>query len=279
MGGSLGKSKSSSGNAFNQSVFKPQSQALQNLWGQAMGQLQQNFMPQITGAASTAEQRMGDVYSGAKDINQQLAQGGAFGGDQDVQGRLLDMMGKPSQTGRMYESIVGGRGNEYIDPVIENLRSDAAQNVQTLQGGNALDAAMAGQSGSSRQAMENAMITNQANRDLLGQESQLRAGAYDKDLGMKMDIAKMADTNRQSEQDRLFNMLSGRQRSMESAQGGNQLMQSLAMGGMAPWMQTQQAGWNPYNNMANIIGSPTVLGSGSGSSKSKGIGSSGSLWG
>lgn len=96
---------------------------------------------------------------------------------------------------------------------------------------------------------------------------------------MKMGIAQQADSNSQSEQDRLYNMLQGAQGSMGQAQNGSSLLQSLLMGGMAPWMQAQQSQWNPLNNAANILGGPIVLGSGSGNSKSKGFGTSGSLWG
>ena len=136
-----------------------------------------------------------------------------------------------------------------------------------------------GQSGSSRQAMQDAMFANQANKDLLSQEAQLRTDAYDKDLAMKMSIAQQADVNRGAEQDRLLSMLQGAQSSKESASNNNDLLQTLLSSGMSPWLQAQQGQWNPINNAANAIGSPTIIGSGSGNSKSKGFGTSASLWG
>ena len=54
---------------------------------------------------------------------------------------------------------------------------------------------------------------------------------------------------------------------------------ALESGGVDNWLKAQQASWNPLNNLANIIGNPIILGKSSGSSKSKGFGTSGSIWG
>lgn len=280
MGGSMGKSKSSSSNRFGTDVWGGQGGALQQLYQAALGNLNQNqFLPQIGEQADIASQGAGQTAATASGAYQDLAGGGAFGDTSDIRQRLMESMGGPSQMGQMYQSIVGGEGNEYIDPLIDRMRSDAAQNVATLQGDTALDAAMAGQSGSSRQAMENAMITSQANRDLMSQEAALRAGGYDKDLAMKMDIARQADASRQAEQDRMFNMLSGANQAKSGALSQGGLMQALQMGGMAPYLQAQQASWNPLNNLANIIGPAILTGQGKGSASGKGFGTSGGFWG
>lgn len=281
MGGSFGKSKNEANNSFNQNVWGPQGNALQQLYQAAFGQLNSGSgtTDKINGSADWASNALQNLFGNASNQQNNLAGGGAFGNPEEIRNKLFGSMGGPSQTGQMYESIIGGRGNEYIDPVIDQLKQSAAQNVQTLQGQNAADAALMGQSGSSRQAMENAMITSQANKDLLSQESQLRAGAYDKDLAMKMGIAQMADGNKQAEQDRLFNMLSGAQNSMNTGFQGNQMLQALALGSMAPYLQAQQSQWNPLMNLANIIGGPTILGQGGGSSSGKGKGGSASLFG
>lgn len=285
MGGSLGKSKNqgSSQNQYSNNVFGPQGEALGNLYNMALQHYGNapNFQGQIADQATQASNQAGGVFDPTNQAYKQQLQGGAYGDSADVRQKLMDSMGQRSNMGSMYESIVGGQGNEYIDPLIDRMRSDSAQNVSALQGGNALDAAAMGQSGSSRHAMENAMVTNQANRDLMSKEAELRAGGYDKDLAMKMNIARQADTGHQAEQDRLMQMLQGSNQSQSSAIGQGGLMQALSMGGMAPLMQAQQAGWNPLNNLANILG-PAIMegkGSGSGSSKGKGFGSSGGLWG
>lgn len=280
MGGSIGKSKSSSGNQFSNNVWGTQGNALGSLYQTILGQLGQgSYQPQIGSAAGNVQNQVNDIVNSQTSANKDLSSGGVYGDTADVRQKLLDSMGGRSNMGSMYESIVGGSGNIYVDPLIEQMRKSSAQNVQTLQGGNALDAAAMGQSGSSRQAMQDAMFANQANKDLLSQEAQLRTDAYDKDLAMKMGIAQQADTNRGAEQDRLLSMLQGAQSSKENVSNNTSLLQTLLSSGLSPWLQAQQGQWNPINNAANAIGSPTIIGSGSGNSKSKGFGTSASLWG
>lgn len=280
MGGSLGKSKSSSGNQFSNGVWGTQGNALGSLYQSVLKQLGgNNLTDKITGAAGDLGNKINGIIDSSAGANKDLAAGGVYGDTADIRQKLLDSMGGRSNMGSMYESIVGGKGNTYVDPLIDQMRKSSAQNVQTLQGGNAVDAAAMGQSGSSRQAMQDAMFANQANKDLLGTEAQLRSDSYDKDLSMKMGIAGMADSNKQSEQDRLLQMMQGAQGSKEGASTNTNLLSTLLQGGLSPWLQAQQAMWNPINNAANAIGAPTITGSGSGSSKSKGFGTSGSLWG
>ena len=277
MGGSAGKSKGSSNNSFSTNVWGPQGDALQNLYQLAFDQYGKgnDYMSQITGQASNID----NAVNGILDANKGLQSGGAYGDTAEIRQMLLDSMGGRSNTGIMYESIVGGPGNTYVDPLIESMRVDSAQNVATLQGGNAMDAAAMGQSGSSRQAMQDAMFASQANQDLLNKEAELRYDTYDKDLAMKMGIAQQADRNHQAEQDRLLSMIQGSQDSMNNATNMGSLLQSLATGGMDIWLKAQHASWNPLNNLAYIIGNPIILGKSSGSSKSKGFGTSGSIWG
>lgn len=280
MGGSTGKSKSSNSNSYSQSIPKEQLNALNSLWQSALGQLGgNNYLNEIYGSASGASSNLNNILGNMTGITDQLSAGGAYGNSEDIRNKLYSMMGQPSQTGQMYESIVGGKGNTYVDPLIDSLRADSAQNLQIMRNQNALDATSMGQSGSSRQAMEDAMLGAQANRDLTTQESALRQSAYDKDLSLKLGIAQQADTNRQSEQDRLYNMLAGNQSSLESAGGMGSLLSQIASGSMSPWLQMQQSAWNPYQNAASILGNAIVLGSGSGSGKSKGFGASGGLFG
>ena len=280
MGGSIGKSKSKAGNQFSNNVWGTQGDALGSLYQTTLGQLGQgSYQPQIGSAADNVQNQANDIVNSQTSAIRDLSSGGVYGDTADVRQKLLDSMGGRSNMGSMYESIVGGSGNTYVDPLIDQMRKSSAQNVQTLQGGNALDAAAMGQSGSSRQAMQDAMFANQANKDLLSQEALMRTDAYDKDLAMKMSIAQQADTNRGAEQDRLLSMLQGAQSSKENVSSNNDLLQTLLSSGLSPWLQAQQGQWNPINNAANAIGSPTIIGSGSGNSKSKGFGTSGGLWG
>ena len=280
MGGSIGKSKSKAGNQFSNNVWGTQGDALGSLYQTILGQLGQgSYQPQIGSAADNVQNQANDIVNSQTSAIRDLSSGGVYGDTADVRQKLLDSMGGRSNMGSMYESIVGGSGNTYVDPLIDQMRKSSAQNVQTLQGGNALDAAAMGQSGSSRQAMQDAMFANQANKDLLSQEALMRTDAYDKDLAMKMSIAQQADTNRGAEQDRLLSMLQGAQSSKENVSNNTDLLQTLLSSGLSPWLQAQQGQWNPINNAANAIGAPTIIGSGSGNSKSKGFGTSGGLWG
>lgn len=280
MGGSIGKSKSKAGNQFSNNVWGTQGDALGSLYQTILGQLGQgSYQPQIGSAADNVQNQVNDIVNSQTSATRDLSSGGVYGDTSDVRQKLLGSMGGRSNMGSMYESIVGGSGNTYVDPLIDQMRKSSAQNVQTLQGGNALDAAAMGQSGSSRQAMQDAMFANQANKDLLSQEALMRTDAYDKDLAMKMSIAQQADTNRGAEQDRLLSMLQGAQSSKENVSNNTNLLQTLLSSGLSPWLQAQQGQWNPINNAANAIGAPTIIGSGSGNSKSKGFGTSGGLWG
>ena len=280
MGGSIGKSKSKAGNQFSNNVWGTQGDALGSLYQTILGQLGQgSYQPQIGSAADNVQNQANDIVNSQTSAISDLSSGGVYGDTSDVRQKLLDSMGGRSNMGSMYESIVGGSGNTYVDPMIDQMRKSSAQNVQTLQGGNALDAAAMGQSGSSRQAMQDAMFANQANKDLLSQEALMRTDAYDKDLAMKMSIAQQADVNRGAEQDRLLSMLQGAQSSKENVSTNTNLLQTLLSSGLSPWLQAQQGQWNPINNAANAIGAPTIIGSGSGNSKSKGFGTSGGLWG
>lgn len=280
MGGSLGGSKSSGGSSSSQNVMSQQIPFLQQLWGMATGNVGKNdYQSQIGNSAQNSQDLLNGLFGSQSDLQNQLAGGGAYGNSQQYIDKLMNSMGQRSNVGSMYESIVGGSGNSYVDPLIDQMRKDSSQNLATMQNTNSLDATAAGQSGSSRQAMQNAMLGSQVNKDLSTQEAALRQGSYDKDLAMKMGIAQQADSNSQSEQDRLLSMIQGSQDSMNNSTNMGSLLQSLATGGMDQWLQAQQGSWNPLNNLANILGNPTILSNGSSSSKSKGFGSSGSVWG
>ena len=280
MGGTIGGSKSGSSSSSSQNVMSQQIPYLQQLWGMATNNVGQNdYINQIGNSAQNSQDLLNSLFVSQSGLQNQLASGGAYGDSQQYIDKLLNSMGQRSNVGTMYESIVGGSGNTYVDPLIQQMQQDSAQNLATLQNANSMDATMAGQSGSSRQAMQNAMLGAQANKDLMTQEAQLRQSNYDNDLAMKMGIAQQADYNHQAEQDRLLKMIKGSQDSMNNATNMGSLLQSLATGGMDNWLKAQQGSWNPLNNLANIIGNPIILGKSSGSSKSKGFGTSGSIWG
>tara|TARA_R110000744_G_C19371578_1_gene562704 strand:+ start:6042 stop:6881 length:840 start_codon:yes stop_codon:yes gene_type:complete len=279
MGGSVGKNKSQSAGNMSQDVWGGQGGALKDLYSQANDLWGSNQGGQLDDMADELGGYNNDLRSGAMGgFNNQMG-GGSFGDTSDIRAKLMGYMDQPSQTGKMYESIVGGKGNEYIEPMVQAMKSGAMENNAMLQSGTAMDAAAMGQGGSSRQAMQNAMTNRMTNQDMMSQETSMRGGAYDKDLDMKMGIAQMADGNRQQEQDRLMGMMQGSDQNQQYGMNSGQGMQNLGMGSMAPWMQAQNQGWSNMGNYANTIGGPTVLSSGGQSGSSKGGGASGSIKG
>ena len=89
-----------------------------------------------------------------------------------------------------------------------------------------------------------------------------------------MNIAQMADTNKLNTQTLMSNMLNSQnQTSMNAYQQGGQSMQNLGMGTMSPY----NVPWDQMNQYANVMGQPTVLGSGTQTSKSSGGGKSGGI--
>lgn len=268
----FGKSDSESQSSFQDDVWGPQGDALGEMYGQ-MGDLWDQTMGQqgnINQQAGSLTPQMQNIMDQAGGGYQQQLGGGSFGDTSDIRQRLMGSMGQPSQMGQMYQSIVGGQGNTYIDPMVQAMKAGGLENLQSMQAGTGLDAAAAGQSGSSRHAMQNAMQSRSINEDMIRNEMNMRGGAYDTDLNMRMDIAKMADTNRQSEQDRMMQMMQGSDANQQGGMQFGQNMQNLATGTMAPWMQAMQNQWNMMNQFSQNMGDPTVLQSGDSSGESSG---------
>jgi hypothetical protein len=285
MGGSSSKNKSSNdaSNQFSEDVWGPQGEALQGLYDQASELYGGGggFQEQIDKAAGGASDFMGNLQGNMKGGMDDMMGGGSFGDTADIRQKLLESMNGNSQMGNMYNSIVGGEGNTYMDPMVDAMKQGAMENNQMMQSGNAQDAASMGQGGGSRHAMQNAMTNRSTNQDMMNQETMMRGGGYDKDLAMKMGIAQQADQGNQMNSDRLMQMLSGSDANKQFGMGQSGNMQNTGMAGMAPWMQAQQSQWNPMQNWASIIGGPQVLGSGSGSSggSSKGSAAGGGMFG
>jgi hypothetical protein len=259
LGGGASKSKSKS--QYSENVFDPQAQALTGLYGNA-AQLYggQNFAPFM----QMAQQLQPWMFQQAQNLQpamQQQAQGGIR--SPELEQQLAANMGAPSQMGQMYANIVGGQGNTYIDPLINNMRTDMLNTTNRQIGTqNDLNAAMVGQSGSAKHGVQNALTQRYANQDFQTSANAARAGAYDKDLQMKMAIAKNADTNRLQSAQQSMNYMQGLNQNQQGAFNLAGNMQNLGMGGFAPLMQAYQQPWNAMNQYAGIIGDPTVLGQG-----------------
>ena len=271
MGASKGGNQSSG--SMSQGVWGGQEGALNNLYNNA----ENLYGSQSPLGTEQAQQFAGQAAQGAQGGMNQMLAGGSMGNTNEIRDRLmtsLDSTAGGSQTGKMYSSIVGGEGNTYIDPMVDAMRRSGNEALAGQQSQSALQAAAMGQGGSSRHAMQNAMLNRSAGNDMMDREMAMRGNAYDTDLNMKMDIARQADAGIQGTQDRYMNMLGAADRNVQGGmQFGNQ-MQNLGMGTMAPNMQQQNQQWGNMGNYANAIGAPTVLSSGNQSSMGKGAGGS-----
>lgn len=275
-GGGHSLSKSDSNSKSNQDVWGPQGDALGDLYNRAsslmdsMGidsSMLQQLAPQLSEMARGA-------YGSAQGAQDYMLGGGAVGNVDDIRSQLMSSLSNsansPSNTSSMYQSIVGGAGNTYIDPMVEAMKSGAMDNLERMQSGGDLNAAAAGQGGGSRHAMQNAMMGAEANKDMMAQEANMRGGAYDKDLAMKMNIAGLADQNVAGAQDKMMSLLGMSDSNVGSGFDMSSILNNLGMGMMAPYMQSQQSQMNPMTQYSNIIGGPSILGSSFGNSESKG---------
>jgi hypothetical protein len=282
MGGSVGGSKSDSKASTSQDVWGPQGDALKKLYDQAGGLFEGMDFSKLNDMAANLDPYNQNIMTGAQGGFNDMMGGGSYGDTSQIRDKLmssLDSTSGGSQMGKMYNSIVGGQGNTYIDPMVDAMKRSGMENLDAMHARTGMDASAMGQGGSSRHAMQNAMQTRDMNKDMLDRETMMRGGAYDTDLAMKMDIARQADSGIQGTQDRYMRMLSGADQNKQTGMNFGSLLQNLGMGSMAPWMQAQNAPWQAMGNYANTIGAPTVLGSGSQSGSSKGANAGASMKG
>lgn len=292
-GGSKSKTDSntnqeaSSSSELNQNVYDPNGaysnfyNNANNLWNYSspnfnMGMGMQNTIQPFMNNAATYGRNQGEY----------MGRGGAYGqgsmanvrdgvGDSITSGMqsspyLDKYLQNGSRSSKMYNDIIGGEGNSYIDPLVNRMNRSGQEQLQGMQNRNAVGAAAMGQSGSSRHAMTNAMAERGIHNDMLDRETQMRAGAYDTDLNWKMGIANMADSNALSAatqaDSNLMNNRDAGMSYMNSNDANRQfgmnyqpMNQNLGMGMMAPWQQQTAMPWNLMSMYSNTMGNPTVL--------------------
>lgn len=271
MGGGSSKSDSDSKTKFNQNVWAEQIPALQNLFqqgasllGGTLGQ-QQTLTPEV-------QQQMGGIFNQLVPAFGGQLSGGAYSGvdPNRIIGGIEQSLQQPSQTGQLYNQIMGGQGNVFLGGMEDILaRQSADRQAQGLRG---LDqrAAAAGMGGSSPyRNLQRNVISDEADR-LAEQQTGLGYDTFGQDLGLKLGIAQQADQNQLARQQMLLDQIGNKQAAMTGGFGiGNQLYQ-MPMAQFAPTMMP----WQAMGQYANIIGRPTILGSGvmRGDSSSKGLG-------
>jgi hypothetical protein len=265
MGGSAGKSESDSSNDFQSQVWGGQAPWLENMYGQLSNQFNQSspgMQAQIPGAVG---QQQG-IFDSANPAWKNQLQGGAYSG-MDLQGQYnRDRQGGGNEQ-FINENIMGGAGNNYVDAMKGQMGQDASDRLGRSLAQNDARAAGYGQSGSSRHGITESQLYDDSNRDLGRMQTQMGFDTFDKDLDRKLGIAQRADQFDMGRLNQSAQMLGNQNQAMQGGLNFGQNMQGLGMGQFAPYM----APWQMSGQYANQMGGPTVLGSGSGDSNSKGM--------
>jgi len=266
MSGSLGKSESDSSSDnfsnFNQNVWGPQGNALQNMYGQLGGLFNQSntgMQNQIPGAV---QQQQG-VFGDANNAWQQQLQGGAYQG-MDLQGQYNQALQGGGNEQFIDQSIMGGQGNNYVDAMKQQMQGDASSNLGRSLAMNDARAAGYGQSGSSRHGLTESRLYQDSNDALTDAQTSLGFSSFDRDLDRKLGIAQRADQFDMGKLQTSAGMLGSSNQAMQGGINAGQGMQNLGMGQFAPYM----APWQMSGQYSNQMGSPTVLGSGGGGGSS-----------
>ena len=258
-------------NMFGGPAFNQMYGNLNNMWGGFQGAP----MQAITESGDRAGGFMGDVADKGMSAYQNLMAGGASGAtgaavDPALRESLMASMRDPSNTGRMYEDIVGGAGNTYIDPMIDAMGSDEAIRQDRMASDITGNAVGSGMTGSSRHGIAEGLMRSEGNRNLAGREAEARAGAYDKDLDWKMNIAQQADLGRGQAQDRAIGLLGAGDQNTQYGLGQGANMQNMGMGMMAPSMQAGMMPFQMGGMYSGAMGNPYEMQYGSESTYGRG---------
>jgi len=172
--------------------------------------------------------------------------------------------------------IMGGQGNNYADAMKGNFMQDADLAQKQMLGNLDARAAASGMSGGARQGVAQAQGMQDINKNLQQNMANVGFQSFDKDLNRKLGIAQQADQNTFGRQQLMSNMLGNQQQTQNQGMQYGQNLYGQAQGQqMMPW---QQAG-----AFGNILGRPTVLGSGnssgSGGSRGSAVSMSGGMGG
>lgn len=271
MGGSSSKSESESESGFKQEVWQPQGSALRNLYSQ-LGGLFGRTTAGMEGQTPQTQEWMRNIQQGSLAPWQEQMAGGAYrdmGLQEQLMSSLNQSMAQPSAVSEINAMIMGGDGNTYADAMKQQYIDDASRAQQMMLSNLDARAVGAGQSGSSRHGIAQALGQEDINRNLQRQMAQTGFETFDKDLNRKLAIAQQADQANLARQNMMANMIGSQQQAMTGGLQMGQNMQNLGMGSFAPYMMP----WQAAGQYASAIGRPTILGSGSmsGSSESKGM--------
>lgn len=265
--GGLSKSENQAQNQaqFDQNVWQPSGEALQQMFGQ----VSQMFQPVVEGAPG--QSGFGQQY-GKGVMDQQLPawqnqmQGGAYA-DMGLQQNLMNSLNRSQNTPTAMQDInsmiMGGSGNTYADAMRDQYTQDATRAQENMLSNLDARAAASGMSGGARHGVGVGRGMEDINRNLQRNMATTGFETFDKDLDRKLQIAQQADQGTLARQGMMADMLGQQQGAMSGGlgYGGNLLQQA---------MQQQMMPWTQAGAYANILGAPTVLGSGTSSGTSSG---------
>jgi hypothetical protein len=203
----------------------------------------------------------------------QQLQGGAYsnlGIGNQLMSSLNQSLNSPTNTQSIYAQMMGGKGNNYADAMKASFIGDANRTRDNMMRTLDARATGSGMSGGSRQGVATALSNYDINSNLQHNLADVGYNTFDKDLQNKLAIAQQADQGTLSRQQMLAGMLGNQNGAITNALNSGSSVQDLGQGPLAE-------SWGNVQGLANIIGHPTVLSSGTSSGSSKGKGNSMSL--
>lgn len=227
--------------------------AAKDMFG-AQGNSLKSLLPQLQSQLSSSNAKVQDL------INQNSV-GGAFSdvNPTELLGKIESFRNTPSQSSGLYEQIMGGKGNSYLDAMKDSLLKDAQRRRDLSTA--SLDARLAGggMSGGARHGVAQALIDRDINDSLANQMTQVGYNTFENDLQNKLNIARQADSNSLA-RDQMFTntanqLISGKDANMDAALEG----QYRNIGNIFGLASLNNMPWTNLQNYSAAIGNPTVL--------------------
>lgn len=273
MGASAGKSESESesGAEFSQDVWGPQGGALQDLYSNVSNLFGDTVAGGMNRVIQEIPRNMQAVEEFTRPALAHQMWGGAYRDmqlDKSLSDQLERSLGSPSATQEINAMIMGGEGNNYADAMREQYLQDATQAQENMLRNLDQRVASSNLPGGSRHGVATALGMQDINKNLQSEMARTGYETFDKDLDRKLQIAQQADQGTLAREQMMQQMLGANQAARQNAIASAQGVQQLGTNQFAPYMMP----WQAAGQYANIIGRPTILGSGqmSGSSDSKG---------
>lgn len=277
MGGAASGSKSKSKSSFQDRVWGGQSGALQDLYGNAQDLFNQTNTG-MQGLQPGATQNMQDTYNQVNPAYQEQLQGGAYrdmGLQNQLMGSLNQSMNQPSAMSQINAMTMGGEGNNYADAMRDQYIQDANRAQDRMMANTDARAAASMMSGGSRHGIAQGLGMESINDSLQSNLAKTGYDTFEADLQRKLDIAQQADQGNLARQQMMSGMIGRQNQAQQGAIQGGQNMQNINMGQYAPQMMP----WDAIGEYGNVIGRPTILGSGKQSGSAGSLSASGGVGG